>query len=217
MDAKLIGKNISYLRKTKNLTQFELAQKLFVSNKAISKWETGEGVPDINNILQIAKMFNVSVEDLINKDIFSVTKPETLNSNEVMEADVLSSKINEPTNADKMEQKESTKQSEQSKTKSNAVSAKLIVSYVMAGVSFISSIFVSQILGIVLAIVGLVLAQKEASNGKIAKILNIVALGVGALILLANIILLIVFGSYFRSIISFFTGLMGNLPFSFNV
>ncbi len=217
MDAKLIGKNISYLRKTKNFTQFELAQKLFVSNKAISKWETGEGVPDINNILQIAKMFNVSVEDLINKDIVSVIKPETLNSNEVLEADVLNSKINEPLNTVEMEQKESTKQSEQSKTKSNAVSAKLIVSCVMAGVSFISSIFVSQILGVVLAIVGLVLAQKEASNGKIAKILNIVALGVGALILLANIILLIVFGSYFRSIISFFTGLMGNLPFSFNV
>lgn len=217
MDAKLIGKNISYLRKTKNFTQFELAQKLFVSNKAISKWETGEGVPDINNILQIAKMFNVSVEDLINKDIVSVIKPETLNSNEVLEADVLNSKINEPLNTVEMEQKESTKQSEQSKTKSNAVSAKLIVSYVMAGVSFISSIFVSQILGVLLAIVGLVLAQKEASNGKIAKILNIVALGVGALILLANIILLIVFGSYFHSIISFFTGLMGNLPFLFNV
>jgi transcriptional regulator with XRE-family HTH domain len=47
MNAKEVGTKIAFLRKEQNMTQIELAEKLSLTNKAISKWETGDGYPDI--------------------------------------------------------------------------------------------------------------------------------------------------------------------------
>ena len=52
-------------RKLAGLTQLELAEKLNYSDKSVSKWERGDGLPDFYVILQLAELFSVSVEDLI--------------------------------------------------------------------------------------------------------------------------------------------------------
>ncbi len=53
------------LRADKNLTQEELAEKLFVSRTAISKWESGRGYPSIDSLKAIAEFFHVTIDDLI--------------------------------------------------------------------------------------------------------------------------------------------------------
>lgn len=53
------------LRKEKNLTQSELAEKLGITNKAVSKWETGEAMPDTAQLLPLAEIFGVSVDELL--------------------------------------------------------------------------------------------------------------------------------------------------------
>ena len=65
---QVIANNIIALRKQNKLTQAELAQKLNYSDKAISKWERGESVPDIEILKQIADMFGVTVDYLITEN-----------------------------------------------------------------------------------------------------------------------------------------------------
>ena len=62
---KAISKNISNLRKSAHLTQAELAEKLGYSDKAVSKWERGDGIPDIATLLNIAELFGTTVDYLI--------------------------------------------------------------------------------------------------------------------------------------------------------
>lgn len=66
-----IGKKIKQLRQEHSLSQEELADKLLVSRQAITKWETERGLPDISNIKAIAKMFQLSLDDLLNDDVES--------------------------------------------------------------------------------------------------------------------------------------------------
>lgn len=61
MDAKKFGTFIATLRKENNMTQVELAQKLQVTDKAVSKWERGLGFPDINTIEPLADALGVSL------------------------------------------------------------------------------------------------------------------------------------------------------------
>ena len=56
------------LRKQKNMTQEELAQKLYVSRTAVSKWESGRGYPNIDSLKTIAKEFDVSIDELLSND-----------------------------------------------------------------------------------------------------------------------------------------------------
>ena len=62
-----ISKNITKLRKEKKLTQFAFANKLNYSDKAISKWERGESIPDIITLKQIADFFGVTVDYMLTK------------------------------------------------------------------------------------------------------------------------------------------------------
>ena len=67
-DAKLknqIGANIGLYRKQCGLTQAGLAEKLNYSDKAVSKWERGESVPDVMTLVQIAELFDITVNDLV--------------------------------------------------------------------------------------------------------------------------------------------------------
>jgi transcriptional regulator with XRE-family HTH domain len=61
----LIGKNIAAHRKRSGLTQVELADKLNYSDKAVSKWERGDSVPDVLTLAQLAQLFGVTVDDLL--------------------------------------------------------------------------------------------------------------------------------------------------------
>jgi transcriptional regulator with XRE-family HTH domain len=69
MNNKDVGKFISKLRKSKGLTQNELADKLNISNKTVSKWETGEGLPDISVLPELAKALEVTVDELLNAEL----------------------------------------------------------------------------------------------------------------------------------------------------
>lgn len=62
---KQIGANIVSYRKRFGLTQAKLATKLNYSDKAVSKWERGESAPDVQTMVQIAELFDVSVNDLL--------------------------------------------------------------------------------------------------------------------------------------------------------
>lgn len=65
---QIIAYNITELRKASSLTQLELAEKLNYSDKAISKWERGESIPDIAVLKQIADIFGVTVDYLLQKE-----------------------------------------------------------------------------------------------------------------------------------------------------
>lgn len=65
MDQEKIGKFIAECRKEKNLTQSELAEKLNLSNKSISKWETGKGMPDSSIMLELCKYLDITVNELL--------------------------------------------------------------------------------------------------------------------------------------------------------
>ena len=70
MDTKsIIANNIIELRKSKKWTQIELAEKLNYSDKAISKWERAESLPDVTVLQQIAALFSVSVDYLDRKSV----------------------------------------------------------------------------------------------------------------------------------------------------
>ena len=66
-----IGRNIAAYRKRSGLTQAGLAEKLNYSDKAVSKWERGESIPDVLTLMQLAGQFDVTVNDLL-------TDPEAL-------------------------------------------------------------------------------------------------------------------------------------------
>lgn len=63
--ATIIGQNITRLRKMANMTQLELADVLNYSDKSVSKWEQGNGIPDVRILVQLADLFHVSVDDLV--------------------------------------------------------------------------------------------------------------------------------------------------------
>lgn len=56
------------LRKSRNLTQEELAEELYVSRTAISKWESGRGYPSIDSLKAISGFFSVSIDELLSAD-----------------------------------------------------------------------------------------------------------------------------------------------------
>lgn len=63
--AMTIGKNLTRLRKMANMTQLELAEKLNYSDKSVSKWEQGNGIPDVRILVQLADLFGVTLDDLV--------------------------------------------------------------------------------------------------------------------------------------------------------
>ena len=71
------GEKLQELRKNRSLTQEELAEALFVSRTAVSKWESGRGYPGIDSLKAISRYFSVSIDDLIcPKEILSAAEDE---------------------------------------------------------------------------------------------------------------------------------------------
>lgn len=68
MNNYITGKIIKELREKRKLTQSQLAELIYVSDKTISKWETGKGLPDISLIEPLAKELGVSIIELMNGD-----------------------------------------------------------------------------------------------------------------------------------------------------
>ncbi len=62
------SEKLQELRKSRPLTQEELAEALFVSRTAVSKWESGRGYPSIDSLKEISRFFSVTIDDLICSD-----------------------------------------------------------------------------------------------------------------------------------------------------
>ena len=76
------GDNLKSLRKRKKISQEDLAELVNVSRQSISKWETGEAYPTMNNILELCKIFNCKINDLVHtnmSDISSLDKEIIMN------------------------------------------------------------------------------------------------------------------------------------------
>ena len=72
MDLVKIGKFISDCRKKENLTQMQLAEKLNITDRAVSKWETGRAMPDSAVMLQLCSILKITVNDLLNGEVVSM-------------------------------------------------------------------------------------------------------------------------------------------------
>lgn len=71
------GEKLQELRKKKGLTQEELAEALYVSRTAVSKWELGRGYPNIDSLKEISKFFSVSIDELLSGEkLLSIAEKE---------------------------------------------------------------------------------------------------------------------------------------------
>lgn len=76
-----LSDNLKRLRKENNLSQEELAEKLGVSRQSVSKWESNSAYPEMDKLIQISNMFNIGIDELLNKDVREVReKVETKNT-----------------------------------------------------------------------------------------------------------------------------------------
>lgn len=72
-----LSEKIQKLRKEHNLTQEQLAEQLFVSRTAVSKWETGRGMPSMESLQMIARLFNITLDDLLRaEEIITIAENE---------------------------------------------------------------------------------------------------------------------------------------------
>ena len=74
--AVTVGKNLTRLRKMANMTQLDLAEKLNYSDKSVSKWEQGNGIPDIRILVQLSELLGVSLDDLVREQPEKVIMPK---------------------------------------------------------------------------------------------------------------------------------------------
>lgn len=72
-----LSEKIQKLRKEHNLTQEQLAELLFVSRTAVSKWETGRGMPSMESLQMIARLFNITLDDLLRaEEVITIAENE---------------------------------------------------------------------------------------------------------------------------------------------
>ena len=67
------GDNLRKIRKSKNMSQEQLAEKVNVTRQSVSKWENSESYPEMNNILELCKIFNCKLNDLIHTDMSDIS------------------------------------------------------------------------------------------------------------------------------------------------
>ncbi len=96
MDQKKIGQFLQILRKEKKLTQEQLAEKFNVSNRTVSRWETGSNMPDISVLVELAEFYEVDIKEIIDGERKSETMKEETKETLV--------KVAEYTNEDKKQQ-----------------------------------------------------------------------------------------------------------------
>ncbi|MGN0487071.1 MAG: helix-turn-helix domain-containing protein [Acutalibacteraceae bacterium] len=63
-----LGKKIASLRNAKKMSQSDLAEKLDVSRQSVSKWETGASVPELDKLITMSDIFNISIDELVKSD-----------------------------------------------------------------------------------------------------------------------------------------------------
>ena len=83
------GNKLLQLRKNRKMSQDMLAEKLNVSRQAVSKWELDETLPDTDNLIKIADLFFVSVEYLVNADVYRVESSSKIKLQDIDKYDVV--------------------------------------------------------------------------------------------------------------------------------
>ena len=84
-----LGEKLQELRKQKGLTQEELAEILYVSRTAVSKWESGRGIPNIESLKSISKYFSVSIDELLSGEEILAAADEDLKQREKHLCDIV--------------------------------------------------------------------------------------------------------------------------------
>ena len=69
MNMNIISKYLQFLRKSNNYTQDDLARELGISRQAVSKWETGMTIPDLEILLKISKLYGITINDILEPKI----------------------------------------------------------------------------------------------------------------------------------------------------
>ncbi|RKI91148.1 helix-turn-helix domain-containing protein [Parablautia intestinalis] len=69
MNLNIIASYLQFLRKSHNYTQEDLAGKLDISRQAVSKWETGTAIPDLEILLKLSRLYNITINDILEPDI----------------------------------------------------------------------------------------------------------------------------------------------------
>lgn len=72
----LFAEQLKKLRQEKNISQEDLAQELFISRQAISKWENGAATPDLENLVKLSEILTVSLDELVKGEKRSSDNPE---------------------------------------------------------------------------------------------------------------------------------------------
>ncbi len=85
IDPRKTGAYISRLRRDKDWTQLELADKLHVTHQAVSRWETGDSFPDVGTLASIAQLFGVRVDDLLNGEHGNVSGSRRFSTGAVLD------------------------------------------------------------------------------------------------------------------------------------
>ena len=80
----IVGKNLSALRKQRKLTQIELAEKMNCSDKAVSKWEQGATMPDLETLKQLCDFYGVTLDYLVDPDNIEKPHLDTSKQNAVL-------------------------------------------------------------------------------------------------------------------------------------
>lgn len=78
------GDNLKKLRTSKRMSQEKLAEKVNVSRQSVSKWETGDAYPEMNNLLELCKIFHCKINDLVNDSILDVNNLDDEVKNKVI-------------------------------------------------------------------------------------------------------------------------------------
>lgn len=85
MDQIKIGKFIAECRKKQKLTQAQLAEQLHITDRAVSKWETGKSLPDSSIMIDLCKILNITVIDLLNGEIVAIDDESKLHQQSLLE------------------------------------------------------------------------------------------------------------------------------------
>lgn len=72
----MLGEKIALLRGQNKMSQGDLAEKLEVSRQSVSKWETGASVPELDKLIMMSKLFNITLDELVQSDFIHENSPD---------------------------------------------------------------------------------------------------------------------------------------------
>ena len=91
MDQVKIGRFIAQCRKANNMTQMQLAEKLGITDRAVSKWETGKSLPDVAIMPELCGLLNITINDLFNGEV--VVMEDYKEKSEMFEAEIRATEL----------------------------------------------------------------------------------------------------------------------------